>query len=282
MSTFCSISFPMFGESFILNPPSHFSVFGKNIYFYGIIIAIGFLLAVIYALKRCGEFGLTQDNILDNLIIATPIAIIGARLYYVVFNPEGYFGKGNWKHIIEIWNGGLAIYGGIIFAILTVIIICKKKKISILSLLDLVCIGFLIGQSIGRWGNFFNREAYGYETDVFCRMGLEISNGEFIFVHPTFLYESLWNAFGFFILHFISKKAKRFNGEIFLLYLGWYGLGRFFIEGLRTDSLYIANSDIRISQLLACLCFGVSFILLLRRLLLSQEFQSTNKEISND
>lgn len=265
-----AISFPMFGDGFVINPPTHLTVFGKSIYYYGIIIAVGFLLAVWYAMHRSTEFGLTEDNILDNLIIATPVSIIGARLYYVIFNPEGYFGPGNWKHIIEIWNGGLAIYGGLIFAILTVLIICRRKKINVLALLDLVCIGFLIGQSIGRWGNFFNREAFGYETEIFCRMGLQTASGSFVYVHPTFLYESVWNAVGFVILHFHSKK-RRYNGEIFLMYLAWYGLGRYFIEGLRTDSLYIGQTDIRVSQLLAIICFGISLILLLRNLILKKD-----------
>ena len=259
------ISFPVFGEEAVINPSTHITVFGKNIYWYGILIAIGFILAVVYALRRCKEFGLTQDNILDNLIIATPVGIIGARLYYVIFNPADYFGPGKWGNIVKIWEGGLAIYGGLIATVLAVFLVCRRKKISMLSMMDVVSLGFLIGQCIGRWGNFFNREAYGAETDVFCRMGLHYPGGT-IYVHPTFLYESLWNLLGFVILHVVSKKHRRFKGQIFISYLGWYGLGRYFIESLRTDSLYLGSTDIRVSQLLAAVCFGVSVIFLLATL----------------
>ncbi|MBR4744934.1 MAG: prolipoprotein diacylglyceryl transferase [Oscillospiraceae bacterium] len=259
------ISFPMFGEDAIINPSTHFTVFGKNIYWYGVLIAVGFILAVLYAMKRSKEFGLTQDNILDCLIVATPAGIIGARLYYVIFNPADYFGPGKWGNIVKIWEGGLAIYGGIIATVLAVFLVCRKKKISMLSMMDVVSLGFLIGQCIGRWGNFFNREAYGAETDVFCRMGLHYSSGT-VYVHPTFLYESLWNLIGFVILHFVSKKHRRFKGQIFISYLGWYGLGRYFIESLRTDSLYLGSTDIRVSQLLAAVCFGASVIFLIAAL----------------
>ena len=255
----------MFGEDAVINPSTHFSLFGKNIYWYGVLIAVGFVLAVLYALKRCKEFGLTQDNILDGLIVATPIGIIGARLYYVIFNPADYFGPGKWGNIVKIWEGGLAIYGGVIATVLTLILVCRIRKISLASLLDIVSLGFLIGQCIGRWGNFFNREAYGAETDVFCRMGLHYTSGT-IYVHPTFLYESIWNLAGFVILHFVSKKHRRFKGQIFVCYLGWYGLGRYFIEALRTDSLYLGSTDIRVSQLLAALCFGVAAVFLLASL----------------
>ena len=255
----------MFGEDAVINPSTHFSLFGKNVYWYGVLIAIGFVLAVLYALKRSKEFGLTQDNILDCLIVATPVGIIGARLYYVIFNPADYFGPGKWGNIVKIWEGGLAIYGGIIATVLALILVCRIRKISLASMLDVVSLGFLIGQCIGRWGNFFNREAYGAETDVFCRMGLHYGSGT-IYVHPTFLYESLWNLIGFVILHFVSKKHRHFKGQIFVCYLGWYGLGRYFIEALRTDSLYLGNTDIRVSQLLAAVCFGAAVIFLLSAL----------------
>lgn len=258
-----AISFPFLGEDFSINPSTHITILGKNIYWYGIIIGLGFLLAVMYALKRSKQFGLTQDNVLDMLIYAVPSAIIGARLYYVIFNPDDYFGTGKWSNIFKIWEGGLAIYGGIIFAVIATLLVCKIKKIPLLPMLDLGGLGLLIGQSIGRWGNFMNREAFGGVTDIFCRMGLTVQGLPTIYVHPTFLYESLWNAAGFIALHFISKKRK-FDGQIFLTYIGWYGLGRFFIEGLRTDSLYILNTDIRVSQLLAITCFGAAVIILLK------------------
>ena len=259
-----SISFPFLGEDFSINPPASISIFGRNIYLYGIIIAAGMILAVIYALKRSKQFGLTQDNILDMLLCAVPSAIVGARLYYVIFNPDDYFGPGKWGNIIKIWEGGLAIYGGIIFAVIAAIIVCKVRKIPVLPMLDIGGLGLLIGQAIGRWGNFMNREAFGSVTDVFCRMGLTLPGEETIYVHPTFLYESLWNVIGFIILHFVSKKRRKFDGQIFLMYIGWYGLGRFFIEGLRTDSLYLFNTDIRVSQLLAIVLFGAAVILLLK------------------
>jgi len=258
-----AIHFPMFGDNFIIDPPSYITIFGRNIYWYGIIIGLGFLLAVFYAMRRCNQFGLTQDNVLDMLLAAVPSAIVGARLYYVVFNPENYFGPGKWGNIIKIWEGGLAIYGGIIFAVIALIIVCKARKIPVLPMLDIGGLGLLIGQAIGRWGNFMNREAFGAATDIFCKMGFLVGDSV-VYVHPTFLYESLWNIIGFIALHFVSKKFRKFDGQIFTMYIGWYGLGRFLIEGLRTDSLYLGNTDIRVSQLLALICFGAAVILLLK------------------
>ncbi|MGM9520916.1 MAG: prolipoprotein diacylglyceryl transferase [Oscillospiraceae bacterium] len=254
-----AISFPMLGD-FSINPSNYITIGNFKIYWYGIIIAAGFLLAVIYASKRAKQFGLTPDNILDVIILGVPLAIIGARIYYVVSEWEMY--ADNPISVLYIWEGGLGMYGVLAGAIIALIIYAKHKKLSILAFLDLVCIGFLIGQFIGRWGNFMNREAYGYETDIFCRMGLTL-NGETIYVHPTFLYESLWNFIGFLILHFFSKKHRRYDGQIFLMYLAWYGFGRMFIEGLRTDSLYIANTGIRKSQLVACVSFLTAAVLLM-------------------
>ena len=214
-----AIHFPMFGENFIINPPVYVTLFGRNIYWYGIIIGFGFLLAVMYALRRSKQFGLTQDNVLDMLLAAVPSAIVGARLYYVVFNTENYFGAGKLGNIIKIWEGGLAIYGGIIVAVIALIIVCKVRKIPVLAMLDISGLGLLIGQAIGRWGNFMNREAFGGTTDVFCHMGFVIGN-KVAYVHPTFLYESLWNIVGFIILHFISKKHRKFDGQIFTMYIG--------------------------------------------------------------
>lgn len=253
-----SISFPFLGD-WSINPSNSFVLFGHTFYWYGVIIACGFLLAVAYCFHRCREFGISQDDLTDNLLFAVPIAIIGARAYYVLFNLDNYH---SFWDACKIWEGGLAIYGGIIAAVITVLVVCRVKKISPLAVLDTVSFGLLIGQSIGRWGNFMNREAYGYETDAFCRMGLTL-NGETIYVHPTFLYESLWNAVGFVLLHVLSKKTKRkFDGQYFLYYLAWYGLGRSWIEGLRTDSLYIGGTGIRVSQLLAIMTFLASVIIL--------------------
>ncbi len=246
-----TISFPGLGLSF--NPSRvAFSIGSKPIYWYGIIIAAGFLLAVYYAMKRADQFGLTQDNIIDMLICAVPLAIIGARAYYCLFSWNLY--KDDPIRVLYIWEGGLAIYGGVIGAVIGLFLYTKVKKVKTTAMLDIGGLGLLIGQSIGRWGNFMNREAFGAQTDSFLRMGLTDASGATIYVHPTFLYESVWNAVGLLILHFYSKRRK-FDGQIFLMYLGWYGLGRMFIEGLRTDSLYVGSSNLRVSQLLAGICF---------------------------
>ena len=252
------ISFPELGLSF--NPSRvAFSIGSKAIYWYGIIIAVGFLLAVIYAIKRSEQFGLTQDNIIDMLICAVPSAVVCARLYYCIFRWDLY--RDNPISMLYVWEGGLAIYGGVIGAVLAVIIFTKVTKIRTAAMLDVGGLGLMIGQSIGRWGNFINREAHGGLTDSFLRMGLTDGAGATVYVHPTFLYESLWNILGFVILHFYSKR-RRYDGQIFVMYLGWYGLGRMFIEGLRTDSLYLGSTNLRVSQLLAGLCvvFAVFFL----------------------
>ena len=250
------ISFP--GLGFEINPPQGFILFGKlHIQFYGLIIAIGLILAVVYGMRRSKHFGLTQDNILDGVLWIVPVAILCARAYYVIFEWGQY--KDDPISMLYIWKGGLAIYGGVIGAAICIIVHCKIKKISLGALLDLVALGFLIGQAIGRWGNFFNREAFGAETENFLRMGLMLNaNGfksvEMHYYHPTFLYESLWNTVGFIALHFLSKK-RQYDGQIALGYLAWYGLGRALIEGLRTDSLYIFKESLgevlRVSQLIA-------------------------------
>ena len=261
------ISFPMLGD-FSINPPNSFEVFGFSIYWYGVIIAAGFLLAVLYCMHRCGEFGLNSDNVLDTLIVGTPLAIIGARLYYVVFYFDLY--RDNLWEIFAIRDGGLAIYGGIIGAIIGLLIVSRWRRFSALAMLDLGCFGMLIGQFVGRWGNFINREAYGAETEIFCRMGLtDPVTGNTIYVHPTFLYESLWNFLGFVLLHIFSKKfERRFDGQFFLMYVAWYGFGRMLIEGLRTDSLYIPGTVIRVSQLLgalSCAAAVIAFVIMWKR-----------------
>lgn len=252
------ISFPSLGLSF--NPDRvAFYIGQKGIYWYGIIIAVGFLLAVCYALRRADQFGLTQDNIIDMLICAVPLAVICARAYYCIFSWDLY--KDDPIRVLYIWEGGIAIYGGIIGAVLGLTIYTKVKKVSTGALLDVGGLGLMIGQSIGRWGNFINREAHGGITDSFLRMGLTDANGVVTYYHPTFLYESLWNALGLLILHFVSKKRK-YDGQIFVMYIGWYGLGRLCIEGLRTDSLYFMGTNLRVSQLVAGLCvlFAVVFL----------------------
>ena len=244
-----AITFPNLGIS--VNPSRvAFTVLGKDIYWYGIIIAVGFLLAVIYAILRAPSFGLTEDNILDMLFVAVPLAIVCARLYYCIFYWDLY--RDNPIAILYVWEGGLAIYGGVIGAVIGVAIFCRVKKLPIGPLLDVGGLGLLIGQMIGRWGNFMNREAHGAITDSFFKMGIADAAGNVTYYQPTFLYESVWNLVGFVALHFYSKRRK-FDGEVFLLYLAWYGLGRAWIEGLRTDSLYLFNTGIRVSQLLAAL-----------------------------
>ena len=254
---YSEISFPSLGLT--LNPPVSFQVGPLSIHFYGLIIATGLMLAVLYCSKRAHQFGLTEDTLLDGVLWVTPVAILCARIYYCAFSWENY--AHNPISVLYIWEGGIAIYGSVIGAVLGIIVFCKVKKIKIATVLDVVSLGFLIGQTLGRWGNFFNREAFGAETESFFRMGLmKASTGEITYYHPTFLYESVWNFTGFLVLHFLSRK-RRFDGQIALGYLVWYGLGRAFIEGLRTDSLYIGS--IRVSQLLAAVSCVVALSLLL-------------------
>ena len=217
------------------------------------------MLAVWYGCKRCNQFGFSVDDLTDGVLCIVPFAILCARLYYCIFDWASY--KDNPISVLYIWNGGLAIYGGVIGAAIGVIVFSKVKKIKIGAVLDIVALGFLIGQSIGRWGNFFNREAFGAATDSFMKMGLfNWITQSWEYYHPTFLYESLWNAAGFALLHFLSKK-RQYDGQIALGYAAWYGLGRTFIEGLRVDSLYWG--DFRVSQLLAAVsCFVAVAVLL--------------------
>lgn len=247
------ITFPGLGIE--INPTDGFYIGNFEIKWYAVIIACGILLATIYAMHRAKDFGLTSDNVLDMLLVGLPCAIVGARAYYVIFEWDQFFGEGiPWYQCFNLRTGGLAIYGAVIGAVIGVsvfVAIKKNKRRQLLPLLDVTGLGLLIGQSIGRWGNFFNREAHGGVTDCFLRMGL-IENGQQIYVHPTFLYESVWNLIGLILLHFLSKKRK-FDGETFLQYIAWYGLGRTFIEGLRTDSLWIG--PFRVSQLLAAASF---------------------------
>ena len=254
---YSEISFPALGIT--LDPPRYLELGPVTIYYYGLIIATGLILAVLYGCKRSREFGIKEDDVVDGVLWVTPFAIVCARLYYCIFSWD-YYGK-NPIEILYIWEGGLAIYGGVLGALAGVLVFCKVKKIKVAALLDLVLLGFLIGQSVGRWGNFMNREAFGAETEFFLRMGLLNSrNATIIYVHPTFLYESVWNAVGFLVLHTLSKR-RRYDGQIALGYAAWYGLGRAFIEGLRTDSLWWG--PFRVSQLLAAVsCLGAVIALL--------------------
>ena len=239
------ISFPGLGLE--LDPPSTIQLGPLTIHFYGLIIAVGMLLAVLYASKRSKEFGLKEDDLIDGVLWVTPFAIICARLYYCIFEWDQY--ASDPISILYIWNGGLAIYGGVLGAVIGLSVFCKVRKIKATAMMDVVSLGLLIGQLVGRWGNFMNREAFGAPTDSFLRMGLyNTATGAVEYYHPTFLYESLWNFVGFLLLHFLSKKRK-YDGQVALGYVAWYGLGRAFIEGLRMDSLYWG--PFRVSQVLA-------------------------------
>lgn len=245
-----TIGFPNLGLEFTLSRVAC-TVLGKDIYWYGIIICAGFILAALYVNSRTKDFGITSDNLTDCLIICVPLGIICARIYYVVFE-WGYYAQ-HPGEIVAIWKGGIAIYGGIIGTLIGLFVYSRVKKLSLASLCDLAAFGLLIGQCIGRWGNFVNGEAHGGPTTLPWGMTIDGQS----MVHPTFLYESLWNLIGFVLLHFYSKK-RRFKGEIALLYAAWYGAGRAWIEGLRTDSLYLFSTGIRVSQLLAAVFFVVS------------------------
>ena len=225
------ISFPFLG-GLRLDPPASFTLFGREIYLYGVVIALAFFLAIVYCAHRAPEFGIAPDSFYDMMIWLIPGAILGARLYYVLFQADYYLAHPG--EILAIWEGGLAIYGGIIAGILICAVFFRVKKIRFPAMLDLMSFGVLIGQCIGRWGNFFNREAFGAETEIFCRMGLTAPDGSTIFVHPTFLYESVWNLVGLTALILLSRRRRRrYDGQYFLMYL------------------YLWNTEIRVSQALS-------------------------------
>jgi len=247
----------------MLDLPRYFTIFGFNIYYYGLFITAGYTLAGLYIIKRRELFGLTKDNILDLILIAIPCGLVGARIYYMLFNFNDFFAAGQWGNIIRFRDGGLAVYGGIIASGLVFILYSRFKKIQLGSLLDAAGFGLFIGQAVGRWGNFINREAYGVDTDLPWKMGLTTARGT-EYVHPVFLYESLWNIAGLLVIHIFSKKSKtKYPGQYFLFYVAWYGLGRFMFEGLRTDSLMIWGTQLRASQWLAGLSFLVAIGILL-------------------
>ena len=237
------ISFPgLFGDWRFTLSPKLLDI-GNGIYWYGVLIAAGLLIALWFCMKRAPRYGLTEDDVIDTVLWAIPFAIVGARVYYVLFYLDQFRladGSIDWAETYRIWDGGLAIYGAVIAAFLTAWLVCRKKQLSLWALADCCVAGFFIGQAIGRWGNFFNREAHGGVTTCFLRMGL-VENGALQYFHPTFLYESVWNLTGFVVLHFLSKKRK-FDGQMFLAYLAWYGAGRMVIEGLRTTACGSARS----------------------------------------
>lgn len=288
MSDFTTVYFPGLGWSF--NVPSvalEFTIpFTDNlvsIKFYGVIIAFGFALAVLFGGRMAFKWKMSIDKMLDVLIFGTFGGIFGARLYYVIFEWDYY--AAHPSEIFQIWHGGLAIYGGLIGAILVAFIVCRFNKLNFLNLADMAAMSFLIGQGIGRWGNFMNQEAFGTNTTLPWGMTSEkvveyinthqtqfaangITMDPSVPVHPTFLYESIWCILGFFVLFYICERHRKFSGQIMLTYGVWYGLERMVVEGMRTDSLYIAGTTLRVSQVLsavlAIVC-AVALIVLLRK-----------------
>jgi len=257
-----NISFPGIGINNVEVPRVFIKIGSFAIYWYAILITIGIVLAFIFALRNCKKFNLVSDNIYDALLFGLPCAIVGARLYYVIFT------LGDIESFGEIFNlrkGGLAIFGGIIGAFFGGLILCKIKKIKFSSLLDVASMGFLIGQCIGRWGNFFNGEVYGVETSLPWRMVIENDYATKNGVHPLFLYESLWNLLGFILLFIFVKKAKkRFSGQVALMYVIWYGFGRGFLEGLRQQEFIIKGLfGGYVSQILGFISAIVALIILI-------------------
>jgi len=255
------VEFPNLFGGTAINYYRGFNLFGVNIYWYGVLIAVGVVLAYLYAMHRATkDFGLVKDRVFDVVFAAVIGGFLFARIYFCVFTELKNPGTYTFVTVfIGIRDGGLAIYGGVIGAFIVGFLFCKLRKVNFFAMADLASLGFLIGQTIGRWGNFVNQEAYGEVCSpdwIFgmngSKIAMEVEAGAL--VHPCFLYESVWCLLGFVLLHFYSKKLRTFDGEITLMYVSWYGLGRFFIEGLRTDSLYAGS--LRISQIVA----GVSFV----------------------
>lgn len=250
------IRFPgLFGDWAFTGSSVAFHIGGKAIYWYGIIIALGVLAALWFCMKQRDNYGIAEDDLMDGVLWGIPLAIVGARLYYVLFYLDRFRkadGSFDWAESIAIWDGGLAIYGGVIAAVLVCVVLSKKRGFKLGALTDLIVMGLLIGQAVGRWGNFMNREAFGSATTLPWRMQLVTDTGALVEVHPTFLYESLWNVVGLLLIVFIVAKGRRFDGENTWFYFLWYGIGRFWIEGLRTDSLMLVPSiGLRASQLVA-------------------------------
>lgn len=264
------VAFPGLGiETFKVNKVA-FEMFGLDVRWYGVCIMLGMIVAFCYGMYRSRQEGFTHDDVLDVGLYMVVFGVLGARLYYILMKPEIYFRSDRtlWQNLgemVNIRNGGLAIYGGIIAGILTILVYCHIKKKDFRRILDLAAPGVMFAQAMGRWGNFFNGEAHGGIVAeghplYFLRMGLypnDLDTPTMAYVHPTFLYESLWNILGFVLINAFVYRNKKFNGQVAFTYLAWYGFGRMFIEGLRTDSLYLGNTNIRVSQLVGFLCFVV-------------------------
>ena len=257
-----TIAFPTLGLEFQINRIA-FTVLGKPIYWYALIILTGFITALTYACKSSKKRGISADNIFDIALYGLLSGIVFARIYYVIFDPDSL--GGNILNIVKIWEGGIAIYGGIIGAVISTVIYCKVKKLPILKTFDICSVALILGQAIGRWGNFVNAEVFGRETDFFLGMSINGKNP----VHPLFLYESLWNFLGFILLLFFQDKKKK-DGDVFFSYLLWYSFGRLFLEGMRQSEyiLYLIDSKLGISQLVSVLLIVVSisgFILIRKK-----------------
>lgn len=291
------VGFPgIFGDKVFNINPTAFSVFGLEVRWYGLIICLGIILTVLNAIRCAHKEGISTDDVLDFAIWGIPMGIIGARAYYVLTSLHEY---SSFSEAIAIWNGGLAIYGGIIGGTVTVFIVSIIKKIKFVKIGDAAAASIFIGQMIGRWGNFCNGEAFGtlrvidllgkviptpsFESNYLLRMSVasEATGGMTFMAHPTFLYESIWNLFGFLLANLVIYKKKKFDGQLILFYLAWYGLGRFFIEGFRTDSLYLGNSGIRISQLLAFLTFVFAVVISIIMLIKKRNKVLSDKEYVN-
>ncbi|MCI6998921.1 MAG: prolipoprotein diacylglyceryl transferase [Clostridiales bacterium] len=252
---------------------------GHGVYWYGILIATGLVLALLLALSQRKKYGISEENLYDGLLWGIPVGIVGARVYYVLFYLDRFRdadGKFDFGAAVAFWDGGLAIYGTVIGIIILGACLSRRKGkrgFKLLAMTDLVVMGLLVGQIVGRWGNFMNREAFGAETTVPWRMQLTTKAGELIEVHPTFLYESLWNLVGLLLLLFVVSKHRKFDGQNTWFYFLWYGIGRFWVEGLRTDSLYLFDwqlfgQPIRVSQALSAVMVVVSLFLLVWNLVL--------------
>ena len=264
------VSFPgLFGDWELNIDPVAIHV-GHGIYWYGIILAVAMLAGLYLCMKQSKHYGLTEDNVMDMVLWAVPCCIIGARLYYILFYLDLYRkadGSLDWGAMVRIWDGGLAIYGTVIVGVIVALIYTKRHKTPFFVMSDLAVMGLLLGQIIGRWANFINREAFGTETTLPWRMKLWITSYSSVEVPPTFLYETLWNLVGLLLILFIVSKGRRFDGENTWFYFLWYGLGRSWIEGLRTDSLYLFNwqlfgQPIRVSQALSVVMVVVAAFML--------------------
>lgn len=260
------ISFPMLGD-LTMNPPASFRLLGRDIYWYGVILALAFLAVLVWVVTHASRYGIKKDDVYDEAIGCIIFGVLGCRIYYVIFQWDYY--SQHLNEIIRVWDGGIAMYGGIIAAVLFLLVFTRRRKISFGALLDADASGMLLGHSIGRWGNFINREAFGVQTDAFCRMGLTRPGQETVYVHPTFLYESLWTLLGFILLNtWVRRHPRKYDGQLFFMYICWYGLGRAMIEGLRTDSLFLIPGVIRASQalgLLTALITGAVLLIQARR-----------------